>query len=512
MKYLTLGGATLAAMLANGATGWALTAQETLDFMRQAAGEFGLSVEDDGQSMSGDVLSVSGLRYVAELGSVTVTALAGDLQLAEQGDGTVAIGWPEASSIEVAGVIDEAEIDIRLTASHPDYVVTAKEAEGGIDFDFGEADLAMTLERARLEGKDLDARLGYVFEGLAGISRYRPGQSPTLTGNSTMARLSGSYFYELPDFGMSESSEIEIAGLASQWSATLGDIRSLLAGMSPDTEPGPAMDLIGQVLASGFSMAASSSQDSYRAVNSSVQSGTQIDSAAILGEGRSEMHVDAAGMSMSGVYGESDISFMMQGEFPMPPIALSFDGAEAAVSFPFSEGESDIGMKFALTGLVLEETLWSMIDPAGVLPRDPATLVLDFDGRATWLHDLFSAATVTAMAPPIQLNALDLNALQLSLAGAELTGEGAFTFDNSDLQSFNGMPRPEGTANLRLVGGNGLLERLAEMGLVPQDKVMMVRMMTGMLARPGPGADELLSEIVVDEEGKVLINGAPMPF
>ena len=54
-----------------------------------------------------------------------------------------------------------------------------------------------------------------------------------------------------------------------------------------------------------------------------------------------------------------------------------------------------------------------------------------------------------------------INTLELSVAGVDLTGDGAFTFDNSDLESFDGMPRPEGKLSLRLTGAHALLDKLA---------------------------------------------------
>ena len=69
------------------------------------------------------------------------------------------------------------------------------------------------------------------------------------------------------------------------------------------------------------------------------------------------------------------------------------------------------------------------------------------------------------------------------------------------------LPAPEGEADLKLVGGNGLLDKLVEMGLVPEDQAMGARMMMGLFAVPGEGEDTLTSKIVVNEEGHVLANG-----
>ena len=66
---------------------------------------------------------------------------------------------------------------------------------------------------------------------------------------------------------------------------------------------------------------------------------------------------------------------------------------------------------------------------------------------------------------------------------------------------------PAGTVNLKLVGGNTLLDTLVGMGLIPEDQAMGARMMTGMFARPGDGEDTLVSTIEMKEDGSILANG-----
>ena len=108
---------------------------------------------------------------------------------------------------------------------------------------------------------------------------------------------------------------------------------------------------------------------------------------------------------------------------------------------------------------------------------------------------------------PGEVDALDLNSLTLRAAGAELTGQGSFVFDNSDMQTFGGIPAPDGSVDLRLQGANDLLDTLISMGYLPEDQAMGVRMMMGMFAVPGDGEDVLNSTIEVRPDGQVLANG-----
>ena len=85
--------------------------------------------------------------------------------------------------------------------------------------------------------------------------------------------------------------------------------------------------------------------------------------------------------------------------------------------------------------------------------------------------------------------------------GAELTGEGAFTFDNTDLVTFGGMPAPTGKLDLRLVGGNALMEKLVTLGILSAEDVMGANMMLSMFANPGPGEDEMSSTLEFKDKG-----------
>ena len=91
--------------------------------------------------------------------------------------------------------------------------------------------------------------------------------------------------------------------------------------------------------------------------------------------------------------------------------------------------------------------------------------------------------------------------------GAEITGSGAFTFDNSDLETFDGMSAPSGAIDLTVAGANGLIDRLVEMGFIPEEQAMGTRMMMSMFGVPGSEPDTMTSKIEVRENGQVFANG-----
>ena len=144
-----------------------------------------------------------------------------------------------------------------------------------------------------------------------------------------------------------------------------------------------------------------------------------------------------------------------------------------------------------------------MFDPGGAIPRDPASLVLDLSGTGVLTADFTDPEVAEELeeTPPGELTSISINQLLLSLAGAELTGDGKFTFSNE-----GDVPMPAGMATVALKGGNALLDTLVGMGLIPQEQAMGARMMLGLFARP-VGDDQLVSEIEVTEDGQILANG-----
>jgi len=190
-------------------------------------------------------------------------------------------------------------------------------------------------------------------------------------------------------------------------------------------------------------------------------------------------------------------------EIPFPEVMIAY--AESAFDFVVPVTKSPETQNFTmvakLIGLTVSEDIWAMIDPTASVPRDPATVIVETRGTARMDVDLLDETAMNSDIPPGTLQSLDIAALQLTVGGAEFTGNGALTFDNTDLTTFDGMPAPTGKIDLKLVGGNGLLDTLIALGIIPEDQVMAGRMMMGMFARPGDGPDTLTSTLEFKNKG-----------
>ena len=229
------------------------------------------------------------------------------------------------------------------------------------------------------------------------------------------------------------------------------------------------------------------------------------------GSGGIAMDIAGGTVSYDGALNALEVSAAVP-DLPLPVnVNLARYGYQVAMPMVPTEDARAMTFGLDLIGLEIDDFLWNLVDPATMLPRDPADLTFLANLTGRWLVDISDPdAPMQAMLAGdsiFELSSADISNLRLSAAGSELTGKGAFTFDNDDLFTFDGMPAPDGGIDLKLVGGNGLLDKLVQMGLLPQEQAMGARMMLGLFAVPGEGEDTLTSRIDVTPDGQVLANG-----
>jgi hypothetical protein len=263
-------------------------------------------------------------------------------------------------------------------------------------------------------------------------------------------------------------------------------------------------------------------------MNEMIAAGTEVTSTMTYQSGSSDINVDSSDGPFSATTRSTGGTFVVNMgadgllydlsqtgvemtaqtmEFPLP-ITLNMAESGFRLAMPLAQSQEPQGFAFGfkLGDFTISDTIWGLFDPTGQLPRDPATLELDLAGTARVLADIFDPMAMTGSTAPGEINSLDIRTVLVDMIGARLSGSGAFTFDNSDMVSFDGMPRPEGSLDLRLEGANALLDKLVGMGLLPQEQAMGARMMMGLFGVP-QGDDTLTSKIEVNAEGHVLANG-----
>ncbi|MHA6347256.1 DUF2125 domain-containing protein [Roseivivax sp. CAU 1761] len=480
-----------------------IAAEEAWLAFRDQLAALGYRVEGEALRRDG-ALRIAGARAVLDLprdgGSVEIGL--GDLVLSERGDGGVAVTLPASQPITARIAEPEGgESVLRFDFSHSDLDLAVTGSAEAPRYEYRAARLGLSLEEMRLDGQSLsrdaaDLRLDLAeVAGRTGIAEA--GGSWTVSHDLTAAEAR----YALA-FAEAETGE----GVAL--SGTLRDAAAEIESRLPPGQPGE--EHLGRLLADGLTATGRLAFAAGSSEFTATEQGRSTSGSTSSGGGALNLALDAQGLS----YGArtTDVTWSMI--LPGLPFAVGAEiaelGAELTLPLEAAETPQPAALALTLSELMPSEAVWALIDPAGALPRAPATARLDLAAEVTPFVDLLDPAAVAARQaedqPVAELNTLTLERLDLAAAGAELTGTGAFTFDNADTETFDGMPAPEGEARFTLAGADALIDALVGMGLLPESQAMGARMMLSMFAVPA-GEDRVTSTITINDQGQILANG-----
>ena len=470
-----------------------LTAEQVLaDQLRQME-LYGLTAAVTSQSRSGDTLTVDGLTAEAETPDGDFQLTMGGASFRELSDGSVEITYPSSLPISIKGAGpdgEEFEMAMSLNNSNMKAVVSGipEEITYNLTADSLSLDGIEFIEPQ--EAAEMDMSLSMQASGITGVSSFIGGGTVRdYAFEFDMDRVSAT-FSGTPEEGGPVSFAFEAQDVAADYSGSAAP-QDLMSSFAQAIQAGNKTQGTATHGALTYSVAGDSPDGS-------------IDIAAAVASGQFDFSMTESGLDYTTL--SNDMTLSVGGSaIPLPP--LTFKMAESGVRFAMpvvpSEEEQGFALRLNLGGLEVDQMLWSMIDPTGQIARDPATLVVDLDGAVTMTEDVFDPEFAEQMTgAPGEINALNINEILLTIAGAELTGDGDFSFNNA-----GPIPMPAGVVNLMLTGGNGLLDKLVGMGLLPEEQAMGARMMMGLFARPGDGPDTLVSTIEVNEDGSVLANG-----
>ena len=457
------------------------------------------------QERSGATLSIRDLTATLPIpkDESTLTLSMGTVSFTENGDGTVSIELPADLPIGLRVTGKEGEkADIGLNYASQDLAITVSGDPADMTYSYEANSVEISLQDLAIEGKPVDmAKFGtarVTVNDVSGATRMQPGDP-----RRSMQELTTGAIAYLVDVSKPEGGDGRLvvrggadgmkldADLSLPHEMNPEDMRQMLAG-------GFAVD-------GGFSVTGGNTAYNFKEGAQAAQGSSRTSVAGL------RVTLDRNRLRYAGNLGGLEIS-AAGSDLPFP-IDLAMKEAGFNIDMPIAAGEAkqDFALGMTLGGFTMSDMLWGMVDPAGQLPHDPATLAFDISGVVRLLTDLFDpeqmAKVDSGEAMPGEIHALEIKDLKLSATGAELTGTGAFTFDNTDLKTFQGMPAPSGEVNLRLEGGNGLLDKLVAMGLMPEDQANGMRMMLGLFAVPAEGEDTLTSRIEVKANGQILANG-----
>lgn len=502
--WMMAGSTALALLYATGAVQADVTPEDVWANWKSMAEGYGQTITTTSEAREGDTLVVKGITLAIDQDGATASGGIDEMRFADKGDGTVEVTSSDTYSItmDTPAVEGQSAAKIAMTVSVPGMVTTASGTPEAISYALNAPEMKIHAEGADAADPTKSAIvLDVALNGTTG------------TYSVAAAEAGKKIDYQIAATGADVSMSVKDStdGTDVALKMAVSDIKGTSSGMFLGADQ---MQDMAAALKAGFAFASDVTYGAGTYEMTAVTAGQPTKIAGNIGSGNFGVSMDQGKFALSS--GSKNVTMAVESaELPIPDLSGSYGEASFAMQMPLQKSDTpaDFGLSVKLVDLSVSDSLWGMIDPTAALPHDPATLVIDTKGTATLTQDLTDTAGMEAMGgvPPGMLNSFDLTDLTLKIAGAAVTGAGAFTFDNSDLETFQGMPAPTGKLDLKAVGVNGLIDKLVAMGLVPQDQAMQGKMMLGMFAQPGDGEDTLVSTIEIKDK-TLTINGMEMPM
>ena len=454
-------------------------------------------------SRDGADLNVTGIIYNAvfpEDDSALMVTMP-DMVLTDDGDGTVTISYSAVSDI-VLSVTEVGLTDsFALTMTQDGFTVSVEGAPGNVTYAPTAQSVEFALTGMSTGGEVLSPEEFSMSMATGSVSGdmtvVQADGRFVLTYDVALASLAYEMGFDDPSFGDSGTFAGEYLNVVS-------------SGVTDILEGGDYAEAVDAFLYDGEMTTVLShegGQTSFDLIDSlGVTTGRLASSGMSL---RAEASPLSTGFSFEVVDQSVMLSFP---DFPLP-LDLTLEKANFGMQIPLdpSTEPEDAAMSIALDSFAMGDALWNLFDPGQVLSRAPANVAMVLDARVTPFVNLLDNAALQevlfAGQMPAEVNSLTLSTLLVEAAGAALLGEGSFTFDNSDMMTIPGVPRPEGQLDLTIIGANGLIDNLIALGLLPAEDAMGMRMMLGMFTVLGDGPDTATSKIEINAEGHILANG-----
>lgn len=422
---------------------------------------------------------------------------------ADNGDGSVTVSYPEVSDI-VVHLLEEGEQfgEIVVAMTHSNFGVTVSGSEGDMTYTYGGDSLALELTRLYGDGEEItrDMLSAAMSMGpLAGASHVtRADGMRTIEQDVSLGTLAYDIKFNDPDSGEAGTFVGQLAGLASLGTTVLPEVMNYEDDPTALFRDGGSVDVVLR------------------------HAGGKTDFSVTEAAGTTAGQFSSTGGEFGIAVSESELTYAISAsgqtialsgpELPLP-INVSASDIGFALTMPLMPGDApqDATLSFIVGEFAMADMLWNIFDPGQMLPRDPATIAFNLDAKVSPFVSLLDAEKMEELTQtggmPGELNALTLSDFVVQVVGGTITGSGAFTFDNTDLATFGGVPRPEGKLDLSVSGVNGVIDTLIAMGLMAEEDAMGARMMLSMFTVPGDQPDTATSTIEINAEGHVLANG-----
>lgn len=224
-----------------------------------------------------------------------------------------------------------------------------------------------------------------------------------------------------------------------------------------------------------------------------------------------EMTGAAASVSASGLVGQgriegsTDASDMTINVTKPLPIQASIGKLTSEIVMPTEPSPKPQDMKYVIAAedVVLDDFLWSMMDPNNAFKRELNKIVIDLEMQAMMMVSLLDPAAMAEAEmtglPPMIPTGAKINSIAFDGLGlvVDATGEG-------ELKG----TQPQGNAYITVKGLSDFVGGAREAGMFGDQEAMMIEGMAGQLGKEGDDG-ELIFDIETDG-AMININGAPV--
>jgi hypothetical protein len=501
----TTSGAAMILLAMSGASFADVTAEEVWQNWQDISAASGQMLSAAGTDRSGGTLTLTDMSIVVTSPEGDVTGVVPMVVFRETGDGRVEVTMSENYSMNMNMTSPGGETSSNaIYVKQSGLVLTASGDPQAITYDMKADSFIMDVTDFVVGDKPNDIAIDVTLTDMTAGYLVEKAAMIQVTSNFTADSLQFGFAGTDTDNGSSFDAYGEMMGVAGYSNSAMSESTS-------------AMDFAA-MLAAGFTTDFAFTYDeggSSITVVDENKSTTEIVTSST--GGKFGLAMDSAQI-VYGLEGKG-VNVSVKGtSIPFPEVEAAYDEASFDLRMPLSKQDEpqDFTLNTRLKGLTVSDFLWSMFDPGASIPRDPATLIIETSGKIKPLVNMLDEKEIEAAVmagAPAEIHAFNIDKVQVTVAGAELLADGALTFDNTQPPMLGGVaPMPTGKVNLSLTGVNGLLGKLQGIGLVQPDMVMGFGMFAGMLAKPGPTPDSLTSVIEIQEGGRILANGNPLPF
>jgi len=458
------------------------------------------------ETASGTSLSVSDISVVVNQGPLDGTALirTGPLEFVQTGSGSVEVVMPPSMPVilDITPAAGGEPIQMTLDYTQTGQSMIASGDATAMVYAYTADTFGLAMSSLVVDGMAMDQNAAQFFAGgdaLRSQTTVTVGDTRSYAQNITLGNMVYDMFFKDPEAIEAMRLNTTITSLGFEGTSTLP--------LTPATGPQELVPLLAAGFALDGTFTATGSEN--RIEVTSDEGTTRIKT----GSAKTTLGVAMApdGIRYDVASEQVEVGGTLAG-LPFPLFAqMANTGFTLQTPVMKSEDPQDFALAVNLTQFTMSDIIWALFDPAGQLPRDPATIAVDLAAKVRMMADAFDTDLMQKLATgstqPPEVSALDVKRLTVDAVGARIDATGAFTFDNTDKVTLPGFPKPVGDLTINIAGANGLLDKLVALGFLPAEQVMGARMMLGLFAVPGATPDTLSSRIEFNEAGQILANG-----